>query len=107
MRSTSVLTLATFASPILADTHSLFAGFFSGSVIVGLEYDDVAQSLTLVDNITATATSGQKWISLDSRKENLYVATTGYFQSYAIGSDLGLTYESNVSTSSDCKQLES
>lgn len=37
-----------------------------------------------------------------SRKQNLYVGTTGYFQSYALTSDLGLTYENNVSLSSSC-----
>lgn len=37
-----------------------------------------------------------------SRLQNLYVATTGYFQSYAIGSDMSLTYQSNVSTPSGC-----
>lgn len=30
------------------------------------------------------------------------MATTGGFQSYTIGSDLGLTYSGNVTTSSDC-----
>lgn len=37
-----------------------------------------------------------------SRKQNLYVATTGYFQGYSIGDDLSLTYTNNVSLFSDC-----
>lgn len=35
-------------------------------------------------------------------KNNLYVATIGGFQSYSIESNLSLTYQSNVTTSSDC-----
>lgn len=41
-------------------------------------------------------------IDIQSRKQNLYVATTGYFQGYTIGDDLSLTYTNNVSLSSDC-----
>lgn len=40
--------------------------------------------------------------NVQSRKQNLYVATTGYFQGYTIGDDLSLTYTNNVSLSSDC-----
>ncbi|KAH6661164.1 Lactonase, 7-bladed beta-propeller-domain-containing protein [Truncatella angustata] len=98
----SVTLLAAGAVPALADTHHLFAGFFSGSTIVGVEFDDAASTLTLVNNITTSATSGAKWVSLDARKQNVYVGTTGAFQSYSITDDLGLTYQSNVSLSSDC-----
>lgn len=31
------------------------------------------------------------------------MATTGYFQSYSVGEDLGLTFDGNISTSSDCQ----
>ncbi|KAK7415950.1 hypothetical protein QQX98_005523 [Neonectria punicea] len=86
----------------LAEVHHLFSGFFSGSTIAGIEFDDAALSLTLVKNISSSSDDGSKWISLDARKANLYVGTTGYFQSYEITDDLDLTYESNVSLSSDC-----
>lgn len=102
MRSAPTVTLAAFAARALADSHTLFAGFFAGTTLVRLEFDDSTNALTLVENITAPDTSGQKWIALDSRKQNLYVATTGYFQGYTIGDDLSLTYFNNVSLSSDC-----
>ncbi|KAF4967940.1 hypothetical protein FSARC_4593 [Fusarium sarcochroum] len=86
----------------LADVHHLFSGFFSGSTIAGIEFDDEALSLTLVKNISSTSDDGSKWIALDARKQNLYVGTTGYLQSYKITDDLGLTYKSNISLSSKC-----
>ncbi|TLD28112.1 Carboxy-cis/cis-muconate cyclase [Venturia nashicola] len=102
MYSLSALAVAVFATPALTATHSFFAGSFGGSIIHGLEFDDTSFSLTLVKNITINTTSGSKWIHMDSRKKNLYVAATGAFQSYAISSDLNLTYQSNVSTSTGC-----
>ncbi|KAK9419183.1 putative Lactonase, 7-bladed beta-propeller-domain-containing protein [Seiridium unicorne] len=98
----SVLLFAASAAPALADTHYFFSGFFSGSTIVGVEFDDTASTLTLVNNITTSASSGSKWIAIDAQKTNLYVGTTGAFQSYAITDDLSLTYETNVTLSSDC-----
>ncbi|KAJ0359480.1 hypothetical protein COL154_008264 [Colletotrichum chrysophilum] len=77
MRSFTLLTLAAAAVPALADTHYFYSGFFSGSTIVGVEFDDETSSLTLVNNITTDASSGSKWIHLDSRLKNLYVGTTG------------------------------
>ncbi|KAG8162897.1 hypothetical protein KVR01_007375 [Diaporthe batatas] len=102
MRSASAVTFAAFAARALAASHTLFAGFFTGTNLVRLEFDDSTNALTLVENITAPGTSSQKWIALDSRKKNLYVATTGYLQSYTIEDDLSLTYTSNVSLSSNC-----
>lgn len=63
MRSLSLL--AAGVVPVLADTHYFFAGSFAGSTIVGVEFDDVAATLTLVNNITTDASSGSKWITLD------------------------------------------
>ncbi|KAH7191641.1 hypothetical protein BKA60DRAFT_601589 [Fusarium oxysporum] len=91
------------AASAVAEVHYLFSGFFSGSTIAGIEFDDEAHSLSLVKNISSASDDGSKWIALDARKQNLYVGTTGYFQSYKVTKDLGLTYKSNVSLSSDCK----
>ncbi|GKT59536.1 hypothetical protein ColTof3_06875 [Colletotrichum tofieldiae] len=102
MRSSQLLSLAAVAVPTLADSHYFFSGFFSGSTVVGVEFDDQTQSLTLKKNITTDASSGSKWIALDSRLKNLYVGTTGYFQSYSITDDLDLSYSSNISLPSDC-----
>lgn len=65
MRGSSSVTLAAFAARALADTHTLYAGFFAGTTLVRLEFDDSTNALTLVENITAPNTSGQKWIALD------------------------------------------
>lgn len=65
MRSVPTVTLAAFAARALADSHTLYAGFFSGTSLVRLEFDDSTNALTLVENITAPNTSGQKWIALD------------------------------------------
>ncbi|KAK6220166.1 hypothetical protein QIS74_05668 [Colletotrichum tabaci] len=102
MRLFQLFSLAAAAAPALADTHYFFSGFFSGSTIVGVEFDDQTHSLTLKNNITTDASAGSKWIALDSRLKNLYVGTTGYFQSYSITDDLGLSYSSNVSLPSGC-----
>ncbi|WQF80559.1 Putative WD40/YVTN repeat-like-containing domain superfamily, lactonase, 7-bladed beta propeller [Colletotrichum destructivum] len=102
MRLFQLFSLAAASTPALADTHYFFSGFFSGSTIVGVEFDDQTHSLTLKNNITTDASAGSKWIALDSRLKNLYVGTTGYFQSYSITDDLGLSYSSNVSLPSGC-----
>lgn len=53
--------------PVLADTHYFYSGFFSGTNVVGVEFDDAAETLAIVHNITTSATSGSKWIALDVR----------------------------------------
>ena len=65
MHAPSALLLATFAGLALCDKHYFFSGFFAGSTIIGVEFDDVAESLTLVNNITTDASDGSKWIALD------------------------------------------
>lgn len=65
MRSVSLLSLAASTVPVLAEKHYFYSGFFAGSTIVGVEFDDVASSLNIVNNITIESTTGSKWISLD------------------------------------------
>lgn len=57
--------LAAFAGLVAAETHNLYAGFFFGTNLVRLEFDDAASTLTIAENITTPYTSGQKWIALD------------------------------------------
>ncbi|KAF2117231.1 Lactonase, 7-bladed beta-propeller-domain-containing protein [Lophiotrema nucula] len=102
MRAFTFVVVAAGLGTALCDKHYMFSGFFSGSTIAGLEFDDNSLSLSVVNNISTQADSGSKWIALDARNQNLYVATTGYIQSYAITSNLSLTYETNVSLSSNC-----
>lgn len=63
MRASLVCSLAV-AAPVLADSHYFFSGFFSGTTVVAVEFDDSADTLTLVNNITTSA-SGSKWIAID------------------------------------------
>lgn len=66
MRTSLTLSLVTaLAAPVLGDTHYLFSGFFAGTTVVGVEFDDTTNSLTLVNNITTSASGGSKWIALD------------------------------------------
>jgi len=65
MRSFFALSLVVFAVPVLGDTHYFFSGFFSGTTVVGVEFDDLTNALTLVNNITISASGGSKWIALD------------------------------------------
>lgn len=64
---TSTLFTAAFSGLVAADTYNMYAGFFSGSTLVRLKFDDATSTLTLAENITAPYTSGQKWIALDVR----------------------------------------
>lgn len=64
---TPTLVTAIFSGLVAAETYNMYAGFFSGSTLVRLEFDDATSTLTLAENITAPYTSGQKWIALDVR----------------------------------------
>ncbi|CAN9244976.1 unnamed protein product [Alternaria alternata] len=100
--SLSTLLLAVVPK-VLGDKHYFFSGFFAGNVIAGVEFDDSTNDLTLVNNITVNASEGSKWIAIDERKRNVYVATTGQIQSYAIKSNRSLTSTSNITLSSSCQ----
>lgn len=66
----SLLLLASAAVPALADTHYFFAGSFAGTTVVGVEFDDATSTLTLVNNITTSASGGSKWINIDVSRQN-------------------------------------
>lgn len=51
---------------VLADTHYFYAGYFSQAEISGIEFDDEANTLTLVDNFTVTSGTS-RWIAADVR----------------------------------------
>lgn len=74
-----VLPLITLAGLVLGDTHYFYSGFFSGSSIVGVEFDDSVSTLTLTQNITikATATGGSKWIAIDVRHASVTQKDSG------------------------------
>lgn len=65
MSSTMLASVLFLVVPVLADVHYLYSGFFAGSTIAGIEFDDAALSLTLVSNFSANEASGSKWITLD------------------------------------------
>lgn len=67
MRFLSTLCLAAItATPILADTHYFYAGYFSDASVSGIEFDDEANTLTLVNNYSVTSGSS-RWIAADVR----------------------------------------
>lgn len=65
---TATLFISAFSGLVAAETYNLYAGFFSGTNLVRLEFDDSTSTLSLAENITAPYTSGQKWIALDVRR---------------------------------------
>lgn len=65
MHSSSTLLWAALAATGLADSHYFFSGFFAGSSLVGVEFDDAASTLSLVHNMTLNTTAGSKWIAID------------------------------------------
>lgn len=68
MRSTSALCkAAVIAAPVLADVHYLYTGYFDYASISGIEFDDAANTLTLVNNYSVTSGSS-RWIAADVRK---------------------------------------
>ncbi|KAH9906237.1 Lactonase, 7-bladed beta-propeller-domain-containing protein [Xylariomycetidae sp. FL2044] len=101
MRSVPILALTAVLGRAVADTHYMFAGFFDGPTILGIEFDDAANTLTVINNSTIEG-EVSKWISLDARLQNLYVCASSGFQSYAITEDLNLEYQSNVTLTTAC-----
>ncbi|BAE55422.1 unnamed protein product [Aspergillus oryzae RIB40] len=106
MYSSLLLTLlATSTKHVLGEKHHLYSGFFSGSQLYGIQFDDETSTLTVVNNITTNSSDGSKWIAIDERRENVYVASGASYNSYTITSDLGLTLASNLTISDTCANL--
>lgn len=124
MHTVSILCLAAMtAHKTVADTHYLYAGYFSEASVSGIEFDDEANTLTLMDNFSVTSGSS-RWIAADVRMkmipvvrvrllilrayyqnqlQNLYIAGDGIYQSYTINSDKSLTFTgANVSDTTSC-----
>ncbi|KAE8378530.1 hypothetical protein BDV26DRAFT_281056 [Aspergillus bertholletiae] len=97
--------LAISTKQVLASKHHLYSGFFSGSEVYGIEFDDEASTLTVINNITTNSSDGSKWIAIDERRENIYVASGASYNSYTIASNLGLTLKSNLTIPDTCGNL--
>ncbi|KAL5385780.1 hypothetical protein DPSP01_004561 [Paraphaeosphaeria sporulosa] len=65
MRLSSSILLFAAVPTVLGDKHYFFSGFFSGSLIAGVEFDDATNNMTLVNNITIQSSTGSKWIAID------------------------------------------
>ena len=65
MRCSQILSIISLTKLALGETHYLYSGFFAGSTLVGVEFDDSTSTLSLVNNITIQTTSGSKWIAID------------------------------------------
>lgn len=57
--------LAISTKHVLGEKHHLYSGFFSGSQLYGIQYDDETSTLTVVNNITTNSSDGSKWIAID------------------------------------------
>ena len=54
------------AVPIVSgDKYDFFSGFFSGTTIAKVQFDDSQNTLTMVNNITIPTSGGSKWIAID------------------------------------------
>lgn len=104
MKSNAILVpgLAAFAS---AAKHHLITGTFSGSYLYALEFDDVAETLTLTSNLTAAGP--HPWISLSHDKKALYATDDGSWHSYSVshsnGSSPSLQHSASVPITGDCQ----
>ncbi|KAE8152369.1 hypothetical protein BDV25DRAFT_170509 [Aspergillus avenaceus] len=107
MHPTLVSILALPIGQALATKHNLFSGFFSGSQLYGLQFDDEAATLSLTKNITTSisASDGSKWIAIDDRHKTIYVTAGSSYLSYSINTDLTLTQTSNITIPETCNNL--
>ncbi|OAG09778.1 3-carboxy-cis,cis-mucoante lactonizing enzyme [Paraphaeosphaeria sporulosa] len=103
MRLSSSILLFAAVPTVLGDKHYFFSGFFSGSLIAGVEFDDATNNMTLVNNITIQSSTGSKWIAIDERKQNLYVSATGQYQSYSITANRSLASTRNITLPPSCQ----
>ncbi|KAE8420814.1 hypothetical protein BDV36DRAFT_306303 [Aspergillus pseudocaelatus] len=97
--------LAISTKPVLGNKHQLYSGFFSGSQLYGIQFDDETSTLIVINNITTNSSNGSKWIAIDERRENIYVASGASYNSYTIASNLGLTLTSSLAISETCDNL--
>ncbi|KJK61777.1 Lactonase 7-bladed beta-propeller [Aspergillus parasiticus SU-1] len=97
--------LAISTKHVLGAKHHLYSGFFSGSQLYRIQFDDETSALTVINNITTNISDGSKWIAIDEQRENIYVASGASYNSYTITSDLGLTLTSNLTISDTCANL--
>lgn len=88
--SVSTLALGLFAPAVQAATHQIIIGTFSTEFLYTVEFDDEANSLSLLKNTTAA--NAHQWLSLSADKKNLY-GTAGsevmLVDSYTIGDTAG------------------
>ena len=85
----------------VADIHHLFTSSFSTPHIYGLEFDDKANTLISIANITAHG--GHPWLSFSYDKTSLYAGESNSFVSYSVlngGTDLA--YSRSVSVTGTC-----
>ncbi|KAF8847988.1 3-carboxy-cis,cis-mucoante lactonizing enzyme [Acephala macrosclerotiorum] len=102
MRSfTRVAALSALAGQAFGTVHHMFSGVFSGTDIYAIEFDDETNNLTLASSIVSEASSS-KWIAIDERKQNIYVANGAQYDSYTITNSTGLEYSGTVEMSSNC-----
>lgn len=65
MRLSSSIPLVAIVPIVLGNTHYFFSGYFNGTTIARVQFDDLQNTLTLVNNITVPTLGNSIWITLD------------------------------------------
>ncbi|TVY59276.1 Carboxy-cis,cis-muconate cyclase, partial [Lachnellula cervina] len=98
----SLAVLGLFAT-VRGDVHQLIVGTFGTESLYTLEFDDVALTMDLIGNYTASAASS--WIALSHDKKNLYgtsFSTAPAFVSYTLGNATDILYNSTLDIGGNC-----
>ncbi|TVY19999.1 Carboxy-cis,cis-muconate cyclase, partial [Lachnellula arida] len=96
-----------FFATVRGDLHQLIVGTFGTESLYTLEFDDVALTLDLIGNSTASAASS--WIALSHDKKNLYgtsYSTAPAFVSYTLGNATDILYNSTLDIGGNCSSAK-
>lgn len=105
--SVSALALGLLAPAVQAATHQIIIGTFTTSFLYTVEFDDEANTLSLLKN--STAATAHQWLSLSADKKNLYGSAGSsimQLDSYTLGDSTGTDIVHNGTiVSGDCATM--
>jgi carboxy-cis,cis-muconate cyclase len=99
-RFVGAATLALLAGGSLADLHHLFTSSISTPHLFALEFDDHANTLTNIANISAH--DGHPWISFSYDKASIYAGEKSGFASYSVLNNTALAYSTSIQPPGSC-----
>jgi carboxy-cis,cis-muconate cyclase len=100
MKSAGLLTSFSLVAYCSAATHHLFTSSFSTPHLYALEFDDDANTLVDVANITGH--DGHPWMAFSYDKSSLYAGERDGFASYTVENSSSLLYNRSVSVMGAC-----